>query len=258
MPAQFLFSMASDYRIPTAVMLSIAWSWLWLRRRIFSDDARAILAARLPAPEYKGLENIPASGACLVTFNHYYRPGFNVMFLAMALAAVLPPQAGFVMTGELTYPGRWYAPLGMPASRSVLKRLARLYGFISMPPMPPRARDVAARAASVRATLTWLEETSEPLLILAPEGGDQPGGRLTRPPAGVGRFISLLAARGLKILPAAGWEQADRLCVRFGQPYTLALSAMTGKNELDRAASDLVMRAIAALLPENLRGDYND
>lgn len=250
--------MASDYSIPSALIVSIAWSWIWLRKRSFREDARAILANHHPAPQFTALENIPSSGAFLVTFNHYYRPGFNVMFLAMALASALPPRAGFVMTGELTYPGKWYAPLGKPVSRIVLKRLAQLYGFIHMPPMPPRPGDVAERAASVRTSLSWLENKTDPILILAPEGADQPGGRLSRPPSGAGRFISLLAARGMEILPAAGWEQADCLCVRFGRPYSLNVPKQSNRGEFDRATSDTVMRSIAALLPEALRGDYKD
>jgi len=47
--------------------------------------------------------------------------------------------------------------------------------------MPPRPRDVEARAASIRAVLDYAKQTKEPIIGLAPEGGDQVGGQLTMP-----------------------------------------------------------------------------
>ena len=122
----------------------------------------------------------------------------------------------------------------------------------------PRAQDVAERATSVRAVLSWLDRTPEPVLLLAPEGADHPGGCLAFPPAGVGRFISLLAARGLSILPVAGWEQSGAFRLRFGPPYQLENTGANGftRDEMDRAVSNVVMRAIAELLPVHLRGEF--
>jgi hypothetical protein len=252
--------MEQKYRLPPGLFLRLSLSWLVLHRRDFRADALACLASLPRMPQVNGAGHIPAGGSCLVTFNHYYRPGFNVMWLVMALAAALPAelfeQARVIMTGELTYPGKWYAPLGKPLSQFVLKRLARVYGFSTMPPMPPREKDVEQRARSVRAVLSWLKETDRPVLLLAPEGGDQPGGRLTRPPAGVGRFIDLLVARGMNILPAAGWETDGAIHLRFGPPYRLEIPRQSSRDEFDGAASSMVMGAIAELLPEALRGDY--
>jgi hypothetical protein len=205
---------------------------------------------------FTGLENIPVAGPILVTFNHFYRPGFSIWWLSMAITAALPLDAHVIMSAELTYPGKWYAPVGRLLSRFVLKRLARVYGFSAMPPMPPREKDVAERAAAVRAVLAHLAENPAALLLLAPEGGDQAGGRLTWPPSGVGRFISLVAARGMNILPVGGWEQDGRLCVCFGRVYRLELAKQLSGREKDRAASQQVMCAIADLLPEHLRGDF--
>ncbi|HEY3313438.1 MAG TPA: hypothetical protein VGK00_17500 [Anaerolineales bacterium] len=256
----FYFPVEQKYRLPPALFLRLSLSWLVLRRRDFRTDALACLASLPRKPLVNGAGYIPAGGPCLVTFNHYYRPGFNVMWLVMALAAALPAdlfeRARVIMTGEFTYPGKWYAPLGRPLSRFVLERLARVYGFSTMPPMPPREKDVEQRARSVRAVLSWLEEADRPVLLLAPEGGDQSGGRLTRPPAGVGRFIDLLAARGLNILPAAGWEQDGAIHLRFGPLFRLDVPQKASRDEFDRAASSVVMGAIAELLPEGLRGDY--
>ena len=140
-----------------------------------------------------GWKNIPQSGPCLITFNHYYRPGFNAWWMALALAATVPVDIHFVMTGELTYPGKWYAPLGQAGSRWLLRRFSKIYGFTTMPPMPPREKDVAARARSVRETLAFARQHPQAVLGLAPEGGDQPGG-----------VLQLAFARSGKVRPAAG------------------------------------------------------
>ncbi len=202
------------------------------------------------------MQNIPAYGPYAVTFNHYYRPGFSIWWLCMAIAAALPVEPRVITTSELTFPGSWYAPIGMPVSRFVLKRLARVYGFSAMPPMPPREKDVLERAACVRAVLSYVNENLDAVLVLAPEGGDQPGGRLNWPPPGLGRFAALLASKGLSILPVAGWEQDGSLYVSFGQAYRLELGSLPAVVEKDRAVSAIVMRAIADLLPEALRGDF--
>jgi hypothetical protein len=158
------------------------------------------------------------------------------------------------MTGELT---RWYPPLGGPFSRYALPRLARVYGFTSMPPMPPRPKDVAARAKAVRKVLTYIEKTENPVLLLAPEGRDNlSGGALDWPPSSAGRFLSLITAKGLAVLPVGGWEQDGALCVRFGPGYTLSIPPGLSADEKDRAASQAVMKAIAALLPQHLRGEF--
>ena len=53
-----------------------------------------------------GQENIPTSGPCLVTVNHYARPGFWAWWISFAISSVLPVDIHWVMTRELTYPGQ--------------------------------------------------------------------------------------------------------------------------------------------------------
>ena len=129
----------------------------WQRMCFLADGARFVRMDRRAWPGLKpplrllDAENIPTAGPCLITFNHYYRPGFDAWWMALAIAATAPVDVHFIMTSELTYPGKWYAPLGKSLSRALLRRLSKVYGFTSMPPMPPRPEDVQARARSVRA-----------------------------------------------------------------------------------------------------------
>ncbi len=244
------------YRIPPNVFWPLALAWIMLRPRRFHADAAACIATLSPAPRILGREHIPAAGPALVVFNHYTRPGFSIWWLAMAIAAQLPEQAHLIMAGELT---TWHPPLGPALTRFALARLACLYGFTVMPPMPPRPQDVAARALAVRRVLRYLEKTSNPLVMLAPEGRDNPADsrELGWPPPGAGRFIGMLAEKGLRIIPAGGWEQGDgQLCVRFGPSFGLADLPRLTASDFDQEISASVMRAIAELLPEPLRGPF--
>ncbi len=155
-------------------------------------------------------------------------------------------------TSTLTFRDPLRAATITPASRWFLRHIAGLYGFVPMPPMPPRDFEVEARAEAVRRALHWASEP-DALLGLAPEGGDMPGGVLTRPPSGSGRFLFHLARRGLRFLPVGAFEDQGRLCLHFGAPFDLPRSL---PKPIDESASRLVLSAIAACLPDRLRGAY--
>jgi hypothetical protein len=245
-----------SYSYPPSVVLGLAAGVFLGGHRSFRRDGQACLTRLDPPLRLLGRENLPASGPALVTFNHYFRPGFSAWWMALAIDAVMPEEVHFVMTGELTYPGKWYAPLGSAGSRWLLRRLSRVYGFTRMPPMPPRPRDVGARARAVRAALAYARLHPQALLGLAPEGGDQPGGRANWPPSGAGRFVALLADGGRPVLPVGAYEEGGAFCLNVGQVYRLELPPGLSGEGRDRAAAGIVMRRIAALLPGRLRGEF--
>jgi hypothetical protein len=243
------------YTYPPQAFLRVGVDVILRRRRSFRADGRDCLFLLQPPLKIIGSENIPQTGPALITFNHYYRPGFQAWWMALALAAVIPEETHFVMTGELTYPGKWYAPLGEAGSRWLLRQLSRVYGFITMPPMPPRSKDVEARARSVREFLTYAREHPRAILAIAPEGGDNvPTGALTWPASGAGRFVSLLAGQGFPIVPMGAYEEAGEFCLSFGAAYKLEAPKRIGTHEKDHVAAQIVMSAIAAQLPSRLRG----
>jgi Acyltransferase len=244
------------YSYPPSVVLGLAAGVFFGGRRSFRGDGGACLARLQPPLRLLDRENVPAAGPCLITFNHYYRPGFDAWWMALALAAVVPAEIHFVMTGELTYPGKWYAPLGQAGSRWLLWRFAKIYGFTAMPPMPPRPRDVERRARAVRRALAYARAHPDAILGLAPEGGDQPGGQVSRPASGAGRFLLLLAGLGFGIVPVGVCEEAGELCLRFGPGYRLSAPDGLSADEKDRAAAGQVMGQIAALVPARLRGEF--
>ena len=245
-----------QYSYPGGMVAGLAFDFLFLRAHSFREDGVACMERLKPSLVVLGTENIPQNGPCLLTFNHYFRPGFNAWWMSLALAATIPAEVHFVMTGELTFPGKWYASIGMAGSRWLLKRFSRIYGFTTMPPMPPRPQDVKARARSVRRVLMFARFHPQAVLGLAPEGGDQPGGLLNMPPAGAGRFIALLAEQGFPILPVGCYEEAGVFCLRFGQAYHLKIRGRLTSKEKDVAVARSVMQKIAPLLPERLRGEF--
>lgn len=244
------------YSHPRGLIARVAFDVLLLRRRSFREDARACIERLKPPLQVIGKENIPQRGPCVITVNHYYRPGFSAQWIALAISATVPVDAHWVITGELTYPGRWYAPLGRVVSKFVLRRAARVYGFTTMPPMPPRAKDVEARAMSVRKALDFVRHAKDPLLGLAPEGGDSADGKLARPASGLGRFGLLLSSAGLKFVPVGAYEAEGVLALNFGKAYELNVPSNLPSDEKDAQAIHIIMKNIAELLPPHLRGEF--
>ena len=230
----------------------MAWLALQRRPRSFRRDASLLVNRLSPPHRVEGPIPCVTHGSWLVVVNHYARPGFRAWWIPMAISATLPREICWITTSALTFPDRLRAATFTPTSQWFLRHLASLYGFIPMPAMPPSPTEVETRAAAVRRALRQASEP-EVLMGLAPEGGDMPGGVLAPPPSGSGRFLLHLAQRGLRFLPVGAFEDEGRFCLRFGQPFDLPAAI---REPVDESASRIVMSAIAACLPEVLRGSY--
>jgi hypothetical protein len=231
---------------------ALAWLTLQRRPRSFRSDARQLVDRLSPPLHVDGAIPDVRHGSWLVVVNHYTRPGFRAWWIPMAISATLPREICWVTTSALTFPDRLRAATVTPASRWFMRHVAALYGFIPMPPMPPSPSEIEVRATAVRRALHRAKEP-DALLGLAPEGGDMPGGVLTPPPSGSGRFLWHLSRRGLRFIPVGAFEDEGRLCIRYGQPFDMPTAV---PQPIDDSASRLVISAIAACLPGRLRGFY--
>jgi hypothetical protein len=240
---------------PTALGISL--SLLGGRRRSFRRDAQDYVRRLRPPLRVEGSPPPLSPAGRLILANHYWSPGFRAWWIPMALTAALDEDIHWVMTAAWTFPDPLRAGLLTPLTRRLFGRVARTYGFTVMPPMPPSPQEAAERAAAVREVVRYAASRPGPRIGLVPEGGDSPNGRLAPPPPGVGRFISLLAARGLDLLPAGVFEAEGALWVRFGTPILGPLDSRESPEARDRAAADRIMQAIAACLPDPLRGPYS-
>jgi hypothetical protein len=245
-----------DYSYPPGLFTRVALDVVFLRHRDFHQDAKACIENINPPLQVLGKENIPRQGPCALTVNHYHRAGFGAQWFALAIAALVPVNIHWIITGEFTYPGKWYRLFGALGSRILLKRIAYIYGFTTMPPMPPRPRDVGARAASVRAVLEHVRVARDPILGLAPEGHDPASEVLTPPAPGVGRFGLLLSKAGLKFVPVGAYEMDGVFHLHFGKRYALSVEKDLSADEKDRSAAQTIMKNIACLLPSHLRGEF--
>jgi hypothetical protein len=188
--------------------------------------------------------------------NHYSRPGFGAWWLALAVSDVVATDVHWIMAGACTYPDRLRAHTITPAMRELFSRIAQVYGFTVMPPMPPDPRDWAERAMAVRRVIGHVRHSHQPVIGLAPEGGDSPEGTLQWPPSGTGRFVLHLAELGLKVVPVGGYESRGALCLRFGPAYRLEVSSARPARDRDQEVRETVMHHIAAQLPPHLRGRF--
>src|SRR5271157_3781930 len=245
-----------SYSYAPVVIASLIRDGILHRRRVFRDDARLCIDRLNPPLQVLGKENIPQTGAYVLTMNHYTRVGFHIWWGAMAISSLICPPVHWVIAGEWTAPEKWYEPIKGAISRFASDRIARVYGFTTMPPMPPRPRDVDARATSVRAVLKYVKQTKDAIIGFAPEGGDQIGGRLTMPASGVGRFSLLFAAQGLRFAPVGVYESDGEFCLHFGEAYDLCVEPNLSSDEKDEHAARIMMEHIASLLPARLRGEF--
>lgn len=244
------------YPLPRWAGGGFLWDVLAQRPRSFARDARVAVAGLHPPPMVTGTEHVPAEGPCLVTCNHYSRPGFAAWWLTLAITAAVAacraPAADreihWVMTAAWRFEGsRWKPQILTPATRWAFARLARVYGFVTMPPMPPAPEEMEARAAAVLRTVRLARQLAREggMVGLAPEGRDVPEG-LGGPPLGVGEFICLLVRAGLPVLPVGVTEQGGRLRISFGQLFVPEIPL--SRTERDRAIAQQVMGAIAKLV----------
>jgi hypothetical protein len=252
----FLYNgnMPPRYRYPAGISLAILRDFASGRKRSFAQDSIALARGIRELRVVGAPPSDPAGRLFLV--NHYSRPGFRAWWIVIALVSLVRADMHWTMTSAWTYPDFLQSHFLTPITQWMLARIARLYGFTLMPPMPPRAEDAPRRADSVRRVIR-LARGGRPAIGLAPEGMDSPDGALMQPPAGVGRFIAHLAEAGYTLLPVGVYEEDDALCVRFGGPFTLPPGRSTIAVEKDRECSTFVMCRIGELLPERLRGIYN-
>jgi len=212
-----------------------------------------------PELQVFGEEFIPKAKPCLLTVNHYTRPGLPAWWLVLAASACVPAEIHWIMTSAWTFPDALRHRLVTPVTRLLFRRIAHVYEFTSMPPMPPAPQDIEERARAVRQVVAYARRAEYPVIGLAPEGRDAPHeqpGVLIEPPPGAGRFVLQLARLGLPISPVGVYEEAGNLYIRFGELYELEIPQGKNAEERDWLASQAVMLRIATILPPELRGNY--
>lgn len=208
--------------------------------RLAAAFVRFVLSA-IARVRVSGLEDLPRSGPLIVVANH--------------ISNADPPLVAGWLTPAL---GRQMhilakASLFVPVLGSLLRRLGAT-------PVRAGGSDIEAYRAA-RGVLDRGE-----VLCIFPEGTRSQSGQLGEPKPGV----AMLATRsGVPVLPV-GISGTDRLLgrgqrfprlgtrieMRVGEPFTLELDPALSRRAATQAASDEIMRRIAALVDERHRGRY--
>ena len=227
------------------------------RRRDAARDGRTELARYGPARVIDG-DHVPEQGTFIVVMNHYERPGLRVWWgawlVSVAIAQRRPgPGIRWLITDRFgSYRLFGLIPIAEAAMALFLRSVARTYQLLIV-----TRWEVGPRAPMLREAYRSLHARGRPIGI-TPEAGNAEGGGLGLAPAvpESGPAIAWLSRGAAPILPAAVYEDADgRLTVRFGAPFTLERPARAADDP--GALTERVMRALAELLPAELRGAYD-
>jgi hypothetical protein len=240
------------YRVPPRLLLRLGRAMLGLDEASLVRDSAELTAAMVPAPRLAGAEHIPSVGPFVAVANHCQRRGLWIGVPSAVLTRAVaerrpggPPLHWAVVSQTRLWDGR----LPVPGTRWAYREVARCYQMV---PLPPLRGAVAGRAAALhrlaRLALPPPRGRGEPV-ALYPEGERGTAAGLVTPLAGTGALLGMLAAGGVPALPVGVAEVEGGIRVRVGAPFRL-------RTRDDGAAAEEVMRRIAALLPERMRGGY--
>lgn len=189
----------------------------------------------------EGKENIPTSGPVLVVSNHTNNLDPPVIAVSM------PRQIIYMAKQEI-----------MDAVHGWQHWCLRSYGMISM----DRSR---VDRGAMQEALDYFDKGG--IVGIFPEGTRSHTGVLQRP--GMGAALLVFSAQvpvvPVAVMGLAGLDvnlrtflRRPRIHVRFGEPLTFTAPEQLMDRKALREASERMMRAIAALLPEELRGSYGE
>jgi 1-acyl-sn-glycerol-3-phosphate acyltransferase len=218
-------------------MIKVHWRYP-VERAIFHVLAWILLRSRGHL-HVEGLENVPRKGPAIVVGNH--------------IATVDPPMVGALVPRlDVHY---------MAKSEVFRTRFARFFlrGWNTFP--------VVRHSADRRALERGLQVLREGhILVLFPEGSRSTDATLTRGFPGAG-FIARRS--GVPVIPVAIWGSEDvlpkgvymprsaDLHVRYGGPLQIPDRRADGSRLDNQEAVDIMLRAVADMLPERYRGVYD-
>lgn len=228
-------------------------------KRSFQEDARDACKKIVPPLLIKGQENLLMNDSLsLITVNHYSRQGFGAWWIALVISAAASKDIHWIITSAWTFQDKWYGLIGKIITRKLFHKLAEVYDFTNMPPMPPSPVELWERAVAIKKIIKGIHTDQIVLLGIAPEGRDHPNSILSPTPPGVGRFIQFLSNIGFEIVPIGIFEESGFLQLNIGKKYSIKHNLNTCKKDGDSILSNIVMNNIAVLLPPHLRGCYGN
>jgi 1-acyl-sn-glycerol-3-phosphate acyltransferase len=204
-----------------------------------------------PPAVVRGVEHIPKDGRLVIVANHYQRRGLWIAWPGAVVTSAVADRRGddpplhWVVTGGLRLCQWKRRGPEIPFTDMIFQRVARTYQMAALPLTGKRKR-----ARALKQWARWA--TRGEAVGLFPEGLSGGTDTLRPPEAGFEKLCRMLALIGCVFLPCGIYEEDAVLTVRFGEPVDprSVLHADDGRR------GDIVMEAIATLLPLPLRGPY--
>jgi cellulose synthase/poly-beta-1,6-N-acetylglucosamine synthase-like glycosyltransferase len=249
------------YRLPRRWIMEMGRALLFNTPRSIIEDSRLAVDALPKPPQVVGEKHIPREGSFVLVSNHYQRLDLWIGWSGALLIDILARHRDIDMhyvTTDRARIGTWT----VPGTRWLIERVASVWGLVLVtPPAIANEHNDGQRYALLRMLRLLKRKSDRSICIgLMPEGDEGNTQGLIEALPGTGRALYALSRQAIPILPAAVWEEDGRLHARFGEPFALASSyePFQKKNAqlLDAWARDTVMRQIAVLLPDTLRGTY--
>lgn len=203
-----------------------------------------------------GESNLIQSEPFLLVVNHFNFPGFSALWIAVAIASIVPQEMRWLITDAWTFPRRKARNILRKLSHFVLLQIASVYRFFPMPPNPPEPDQSTDAALTIRKLFQVARANPKPCLAMAPEGRDFTGGVLGMPTKGTGTIIAELCRLGYSILPVGFFLKDTMFHIVFGKAYRLNISPSFSRKKEDPFISSMVMQSIAKLLPLELQGNF--
>jgi 1-acyl-sn-glycerol-3-phosphate acyltransferase len=212
--------------------------WKWNKRAPWRGFWNLLLRcayATLMHLEIKGLENVPPHGPAIVMINHV-----NITDPIVVLAALGRPITPMAKVEAFEDPR--------------FRLLVVTYGAI---PVHRGAVDTAA----IRSAVEVLEHGG--MILISPEGTRSKTGGLNQGQEGLAYLATRTNAQILPVgivgtpdlIPSLLHFRRAHVTFTIGQPFSLPVTGKPSREELSRM-TDQAMRALAAILPEEMRGVY--
>lgn len=240
--------------VKSGVAGEIISSWRNGDERNLIEDAKKIL------PEFKkehviyvkGLENV--NSACIFSFNH---PNNDILIpaffeIAIKLNEKLGIKINFPMASEYMLFAKLNDKKEFPGSIKFMESFHKIYreNIISTPTVKGRKDYLQKRAVALRKIFKSLESGN--ILAIAPEGHVEIDEIVSPPESyheGSGAIARFAAKKGIPTISAGIWREKKQIFINVGEPFIMS-------EETDKDAAIDLMKHIAELMPQNLRGPF--
>ena len=121
--------MPPTYPLSWKIALRLALASLRGQKLPFRQQAQESITKLTPPLHVLGREHIPVAGPCVITTNHYTRPGFQAWWFTLAISAVTPVEIHWTITAAWTFEGHPASAQLEALSQLIFRQIAYAFDF---------------------------------------------------------------------------------------------------------------------------------